>query len=65
MSLFKTIRKQLEARDPAPPLYPEAVWRAENPNSWWQSVPRTWIRPLVSDQPPVITPGPSLSQGAH
>ena len=43
----------------------QAVWRAENPNSWWQSVPRTWIRPLVFDQAPVITPGPSLSQGAH
>src|SRR5688500_13489071 len=43
----------------------QAVWRAEHPHSWWQSVPRTWIRPLVSDQPPVITPGPSLSRGAH
>lgn len=43
----------------------QAAWRAENPNTWWQSVPRTWIRPLVSDQTPGTRPVLPMSQGGH
>jgi len=42
----------------------QAAWRAENPTTWWQGMPRTWFRPFVSNQPAVTSPVPPLSQGA-
>lgn len=42
----------------------QAAWRAENPTAWWQSMPRTWFPPPVSNQPAVTSPVPPLSQGA-